>query len=86
MSWAVALLTARVRVSVAFTRMAECLTPGRVSASGRLVQRKLPYTFLSNLESFYLRLVIVVQTVIGDGWHSHNLYINSSTIKNCKKK
>ena len=73
-------LTARVRVSVASARMAACLAPGRVSASGRLVQRKLPYTFLSNLESFCLRLVMVVQTVIGDGWHSHNLYISSGTI------
>lgn len=63
-----------------FARLAACLTPGRISASGRLVQRKLPYTFLSNLESFCLRLVMVVQTVIGDGWHSHNLYISSGTI------
>lgn len=64
----------------ASTRMAACLTPGRLSASGRLVQRKPPCTFLSNLEDFCLRLVMVVRTVIGDGWHSHNLYISSSTI------
>ena len=69
MSWAVALLTARVRVSVTSARIAACLSPGRLSASGRFVQRKLPYTFLSNSGNFCLRLVMVVQTVIGNGWN-----------------
>lgn len=36
-SWAVPLITARVRVSVASTRLPSCLSPGRLSASGRFL-------------------------------------------------
>ena len=67
MSWAVERFAARLRVSVISVRVAACRVLMRMSASGRLVQRKLPCTFLSNLESFCLRLVMEAQIVIGSG-------------------
>ena len=63
----VVLMRVYLWVSVASTRVVVCLLPGCLSALGQLVQRKLLCIFLSNLESFCLRLVMVVQTVIGNG-------------------
>lgn len=67
LSWAVAQLAARVRVSVVSLRLTACLILLRMSASGRFLPKRLQNTSQLTLVSFCLTFIMEAPIVIGSG-------------------